>query len=128
AFPFTTRVGTVYDTGDYQRALDELVRVADYDQLRRDQQRRRAAGDRHRLGIGVAVYVESTAAGPAMEFGTVAVHGDRRRVEVRTGSAPHGQGHGTTWSMITSELLGIAMDDVDVVSGDTDQVAMGLGT
>jgi aerobic carbon-monoxide dehydrogenase large subunit len=118
----------VYDTGDYQRALDELVRVADYDQLRREQQHRRDIGDPHRLGIGVAVYVESTAAGPAMEFGTVVVHGDQRRVVVRTGSSPHGQGHVTTWSMIASELLGVAMDDVDVVSGDTDQVPMGLGT
>ena len=128
AFPYTTPVGTVYDSGDYQRALDELVRVAGYDALRREQQRRRDAGDRRRLGIGVAVYVESTAAGPAMEFGTVTVHGDRRRVVVRTGSSPHGQGHVTTWSMIASELLGVAMDDVDVVSGDTDQVPMGLGT
>jgi carbon-monoxide dehydrogenase large subunit len=74
------------------------------------------------------VYVESTAAGPSMEFGTVTVHGDRRRVVVRTGSSPHGQGHVTTWSMIASELLGVAMDDVEVVSGDTDQVPMGLGT
>ena len=128
AFPYTTPVGTVYDTGDYERALDELVRVARYDALRREQRRLRDAGDRRRLGIGVAVYVESTAAGPAMEFGTVTVHGDRRRVVVRTGSSPHGQGHVTTWSMIASELLGIATDDVDVISGDTDQVPMGLGT
>ena len=128
SFPYTTPVGTTYDCGDYERALDELVRVADYDALRGEQQRRRVAGDRCRMGIGVAVYVESTAAGPAMEFGTVTVHGDRRRVVVRTGSSPHGQGHVTTWSMIASELLGIAMDDVDVVSGDTDQVPMGLGT
>jgi carbon-monoxide dehydrogenase large subunit len=128
AFPYTTPVGTVYDTGDYPRALDELVRIADYDALRREQRRRRDAGESRRLGIGVAVYVESTAAGPSMEFGTVTVHGDRRRVVVRTGSSPHGQGHVTTWSMIASELLGIAMDDVEVISGDTDQVPMGLGT
>ncbi|TML18816.1 MAG: xanthine dehydrogenase family protein molybdopterin-binding subunit [Actinobacteria bacterium] len=128
AFPYTTAVGTVYDTGDYQRAVDEMVRVARYGELRREQQRRRDAGERRRLGIGVAVYVESTAAGPAMEFGTVTVHGDRRRVVVRSGSSPHGQGHVTTWSMIASELLGIAIDDIEVVSGDTDQVPMGLGT
>ena len=128
AFPYTTAVGTVYDTGDYQRAVDEMVRVARYGELRREQQRRRDAGERRRLGIGVAVYVESTAAGPAMEFGTVTVHGDRRRVVVRSGSSPHGQGHVTTWSMIASELLGIAVDDIEVVSGDTDQVPMGLGT
>jgi carbon-monoxide dehydrogenase large subunit len=128
AFPYTTAVGTVYDTGDYQRAVDEMVRVARYGELRREQQRRRDAGERRRLGIGVAVYVESTAAGPAMEFGTVTVHGDRRRGVVRTGSSPHGQGHVTTWSMIASELLGIAIDDIEVVSGDTDQVPMGLGT
>ena len=128
AFPYTTPVGTVYDTGDYQRAVDELVRVARYDELRREQQRRRVTGTGPRLGIGVAVYVESTAAGPAMEFGTVTVNGARRRVVVRTGSSPHGQGHATTWSMIASELLGVAMDDVDVLSGDTDQVPLGLGT
>jgi carbon-monoxide dehydrogenase large subunit len=128
AFPYTTPVGTVYDVGDYARALDELVRVAGYDGLRREQQRRREAGDHRRLGIGVVVYVESTAAGPAMEFGTVAIDSDRRRVVVRSGSSPHGQGHATTWSMIAGELLGVAIDDVDVVCGDTDAVPMGLGT
>ena len=128
AFPYTTPVGTVYDTGDYARALDEVVRVAKYDELRREQRRRRESRDPRRIGIGVAAYVESTAAGPAMEFGTVAIDGGRRRVVVRTGSSPHGQGHVTTWSMIASELLGVAIDDVDVISGDTDQVPMGLGT
>ena len=82
------------------------MRVARYDELRREQQHRRETGTGRRLGIGVAVYVESTAAGPAMEFGTVTVNGGRRRVVVRTGSSPHGQGHVTTWSMIASELLG----------------------
>jgi carbon-monoxide dehydrogenase large subunit len=128
AFPYTTPVGTVYDVGDYARALDELVRVAGYDELRHEQARRRTNRDRRRLGIGVAVYVESTAAGPAMEFGTVMVDGARRRVEVHTGSSPHGQGHVTTWSMIASELLGVAFDEVDVISGDTDRVGVGLGT
>jgi carbon-monoxide dehydrogenase large subunit len=127
-FPYTSAVGTEYDTGDYAGALDALVTAAGYDELRAEQRRRRAAGDPSRLGIGVIAYVESTAAGPGMEFATVTFDPVGARVTVATGSLPHGQGHDTTWAMIAADLLGVAMDDVDVVHGDTDRVPAGLGS
>jgi carbon-monoxide dehydrogenase large subunit len=131
AFPYTTPVGTVYDSGDYPRSLARLLDTAGYDGLRAEQTRRRAAHDPVRLGIGLAVYVESTAAGPGMEFATVTIQrvaSSVARVTVATGSLPHGQGHDTTWAMIAADFLGVAMDDVDVVHGDTDRVPAGLGT
>ncbi|MCB0997088.1 MAG: xanthine dehydrogenase family protein molybdopterin-binding subunit [Acidimicrobiales bacterium] len=126
-FPYTTAVGTTYDSGDYRRVLDLAADAVGYDECRAEQRRRRNGHDRRALGIGTAVYVESTAAGPGMEFATVAV-GDDGRVTVRSGSSPHGQGHDTTWAMLAADELGVAMADVTVVCGDTDAVAAGLGT
>ena len=60
-FPVTTRTGSLYDSGEYEKALDEALRIAGYDELRRDQAARRERGDRVALGIGLAVYVEVTA-------------------------------------------------------------------
>ena len=68
-FPYTTVMRTVYDSGDYDRALDEALRVAGYDELRREQAERRARGDRVALGIGVSAYVEVTAGGGGGEYG-----------------------------------------------------------
>jgi aerobic carbon-monoxide dehydrogenase large subunit len=134
-FPFTTAVGTVYDTGDYERALDVLLDAVGYQELRAAQRRLAAAGDRTRTGIGVSLYVESTAAGPAMEFGTVTLRRydgtsarTRLLVTVATGSMPHGQGHDTTWSMVAGDALGLPIDAIEVVHGDTDRVPAGLGT
>ncbi len=128
SFPYTSAVGTVYDTGDYRRALDAAVEAADYTGLRVEQQRRRSNPvDRLQLGIGVAVYVESTAAGPGMEFATVGIRVDGR-AEVRSGSSPHGQGHHSTWALIAARVLGLDPATISVVTGDTDLVPAGLGT
>ena len=128
AFPFTTAVGTTYDVGDYQGALDRALEASGYAELRAEQERRRAAGDRMALGIGVSVYVEVTA-GPTAggEHGRVVVNPDGTAT-VYTGTSPHGQGHATSWSMIVSDRLGIPMDDVEVVHGDTDLIPNGVGT
>jgi carbon-monoxide dehydrogenase large subunit len=128
AFPFTTSVGTVYDIGDYERALDLVLEAAGYDDLRAEQRRRREAADPVQLGIGVSVYVEITAGGGAPnEFGAVEVLADGK-VKVRTGVSPHGQGHVTSMSMIVADKLGVDIDDVEVVYGDTDEVLRGIGT
>ncbi|HVF74127.1 MAG TPA: xanthine dehydrogenase family protein molybdopterin-binding subunit [Acidimicrobiales bacterium] len=128
AFPYTTPVGTVYDIGDYERALDLVLDAADYDGLRAEQRRRREAGETVHLGIGVSVYVEITAGGgPANEWGAVEVKPDGK-VLVRTGVSPHGQGHVTSLSMIVADKLGVDLDDVEVVFGDTDLVVRGVGT
>ena len=128
AFPFTTLSGAIYDCGDYVGSLDAAIAAADYDVLRAEQARRRAAGDRLQLGIGVCVYVEITA-GPAgqSEFGKVVVRPDGG-LTVLTGSSSHGQGHDTAWAMLAHDLTGIPMEKIEVVWGDTDRVAEGSGT
>jgi carbon-monoxide dehydrogenase large subunit len=128
AFPFTTLTGAIYDSGDYAGALDRALEAADYDALRAEQASRRAANDPVQIGIGVAVYVEITA-GPAGqgEFAKVVLR-PAGGLTVFTGSSSHGQGHSTAWAMLAHDLTGIPMDDIEVVSGDTDRVAEGGGT
>ncbi|HEX4979075.1 MAG TPA: xanthine dehydrogenase family protein molybdopterin-binding subunit, partial [Acidimicrobiales bacterium] len=127
AFPYTTAMGTTYDSGDYAKALDAVVAAAGYDGLRAEQRRRRAAGDRRALGIGVSCYVEITGGGPSSEYAAIEVRADGSAV-ARTGTSPHGQGHATAWSMLVSERTGIPIDRIEVVHGDTDAVPRGMTT
>ncbi|MGH9187157.1 MAG: xanthine dehydrogenase family protein molybdopterin-binding subunit, partial [Acidimicrobiales bacterium] len=128
AFPHTTPVGTTYDSGDYAGALDRALDAADYVGLRSEQLRRREASDPIALGIGIACYVEVTAGpGPGREFARVEVAADGR-VTVYTGSSPHGQGHETAFAMLAADELGVPMEVITVVHGDTDLVARGEGT
>ena len=128
AFPYTTAVGTTYDSGDYVGALDAVLAAAGYDECRADQAARRARGDCVQVGIGVSTYVESTAAPvPGTELGRVEVHRDGS-VTVLTGTAPQGQGHETSWAVLAATTLGVPVEAVTVVAGDTDLVATGVGT
>jgi carbon-monoxide dehydrogenase large subunit len=126
--PVTTSVGTTYDNGDYEGALDLALTSVGYDELRAEQKRRRNAGDPIAMGIGVSVYVEVTA-GPTAgsEHGRIEVHPDGSAT-VYTGASPHGQGHATAFAMIVQDATGIPMDQVTLVWGDTDLVARGQGT
>ncbi len=128
AFPATTPTGATYDIGAYGASLDLLRRSAGYDDLRAEQTERRQRGDTRQLGLGLGVYVEVTA-GPTAgeEQGKVEIEADGSAT-VYTGTSPHGQGHATAWAMIASEELGIPMDRVRVVHGDTDLVPVGVGT
>jgi aerobic carbon-monoxide dehydrogenase large subunit len=127
-FPFVTKTGAPYDTGDYEAALDMVLAAADYNELRAEQDRRRRAGDSKLLGIGLASYVEITAAdGAAGETAKVEVHDDGTAT-VYTGSSAHGQGHHTAYAMIVTDELGIPMDKIEVIHGDTDLVPEGIGT
>ena len=126
-FPFTTLTGTVYDCGDYEAALDEAVRVADYAALRAEQAERRARGDRVQMGIGVAAYVEVTGGGNASEFGHVEVHADGSAT-VRAGTSAHGQGHATSFSMIVADTLGIPLERITYEQSDTAIIPKGGGT
>jgi len=126
-FPYTTPVETVYDVGDYHQALDLALEMAGYEGLRAEQARRRAAGDVRQLGIGLSCYVEITNGLPDGEFGAVEVRPDGK-VIVRTGTSPHGQGHVTAWSMLVAEQLGVPMEEIEVIHGDTDIVPRGAGT
>jgi carbon-monoxide dehydrogenase large subunit len=126
-FPYTTPVETVYDVGDYHLAFNLALEVAGYDDLRAEQARRRASGDVRQLGIGLSSYVEITNGLPDGEFGAVEVRPDGK-VIVRTGTSPHGQGHVTAWSMLVAEQLGVPIEDIEVIHGDTDIVPRGAGT
>ena len=122
--PYTTGIGTAYDVGDYPEALERVLIAAGYDDLRAEQSRRRAGGERVELGIGISVYVEVTAGGPQTEFGAVEV-GEDGHLTVRSGSTPFGQGHETTWAMIVADRTGVPMEHITVIHGDTDEVRSG---
>jgi carbon-monoxide dehydrogenase large subunit len=123
-FPYSNAAGMTFDSGDYERALNRLLAMADYQGLRRAQASARAEG---RLqGIGLASFVE-TAAGFAEDKATARLEPDGT-VTVITGSTPHGQGHETTWGQLAAEALGIPFEQVHVRFGDTDQPAYAVGT
>jgi carbon-monoxide dehydrogenase large subunit len=122
AFPHTTRTGAVYDSGEYEKALEVALERVGYEDLRRAQAN---PPEGRLLGIGIASYVEVTARGS--EFGEVELHPDGTAT-VHTGASPHGQGHETTWAQIVADALGVRFGDITVVHSDTDGVARGWGT
>jgi carbon-monoxide dehydrogenase large subunit len=127
-FPFQTKTGALYDTGRYEEALDKVLQAAGYGDLRKEQQLRRESSDTKQLGIGVSAYVEITAADAgAGENAKLEVHDDGTAT-VYTGSSAHGQGHHTAWAMLVQEELGIPMEQVTVIHGDTDLIPNGVGT
>src|SRR5881296_3028987 len=114
----------VYDTGDFPLALEKALEAADYRQFRAEQPRLRARGVYR--GIGVSGYVEGTAIGP---FEGVTVKLDLAgRVVVATGAISSGQGHETSFAQIAADALGVPLDWVTVVGGDTAAVPFGVGT
>jgi aerobic carbon-monoxide dehydrogenase large subunit len=127
AFPYTTQVGATYDVGDYHLVLETALKTAGYDELRAEQARRREAGERKVLGIGMSTYVEITNGIGEAEFGAVDIT-DSGHAIVRTGSFSHGQGHETTFAQIASDQLGIPVEKITVIKGDTDRVPRGTGT
>ena len=126
-FPYTTPTGALYDTGDYDAALDRVLALSKYGDRRVEQAERRARDDRHLLGIGVAVYVEVTAGAGPSEFADVEVDADGK-VTVKVGTFSHGQGHKTTYTQIASDALGVPFADITVIDGDTAKVLRGVGT
>ncbi len=126
--PHTTAVGEVYDCGDFEGSLDRALAQAGYDDLRAEQRRRREAGERRLLGIGVSAYVEITGgAGAPQEDAKIVVHPDGSGT-IYTGTSPHGQGHETAWAQIASARTGIDMSRLRLVWGDTDLTPVGGGT
>jgi aerobic carbon-monoxide dehydrogenase large subunit len=134
-FPYASRTGWTYDSGDYERTLDEALRIADYDGLRREQAERRARGEL--MGIGVSFFTEAVGAGPRKDMDILGLgmsDGAELRVHptgtavLRVSCQTQGQGHETTFAQIVAEELGIPPADIKVVHGDTDQTPFGLGT
>jgi carbon-monoxide dehydrogenase large subunit len=132
AFPYKTITGQTYDSGDYEPALNLALEKAGYADLRRQQEEGRRHG--RYLGIGLSTYVEICGIGPSAmvpgggwEGGTVRVE-RTGKVTVLTGTSPHGQGGETAFSQIVAEEIGVPIEDVTVLHGDTGVVPFGIGT
>ena len=136
-FPYSAPGGRVYDSGDPPALLDRLLTIADYAALRREQAALRANGVL--LGIGLAAFVDKAGTGPSAnlakrgglhggwESAIVRVHSDGK-VTLFAGSHSHGQGHEITFCQIAADRLGLPIEDLRLVEGDTDQVPFGNGT
>ncbi|MCG8458634.1 MAG: molybdopterin-dependent oxidoreductase, partial [Holophagales bacterium] len=138
AFPYPTQVALEYDSGNYGPALDRALEMVDYPGLRRQQEERRAQGGRL-LGIGLSSFIEACGLAPSQVVGAlgaqaglwesakVRVH-PSGTVTVYSGSSGHGQGHETTFAQVVADRLGIDVEQVEVVQGDTKEVQFGMGT
>jgi carbon-monoxide dehydrogenase large subunit len=136
-FPYQTPVAFVYDSGDYQKLFDKAVEVADYEAMRKAQAKARKEG--RLVGIGVSGCIEASGPAPSAvagslgsavglwESGKIRVH-PTGKVTVYTGSHSHGQGHETTFAQVVADELGVDLDDVEIVHGDTASVPFGMGT
>lgn len=138
-FPFTSVAGMTYDSGNYEVATARARELFDYDALRREQQERRARKDPVQLGIGVSTFTEMCGLAPSRVLGSLNYgaggweHASIRmlatgKVEVITGTSPHGQGHETAWSQIAADRLGVPFEDIEVLHGDTQISPRGLDT
>jgi aerobic carbon-monoxide dehydrogenase large subunit len=131
--------GLEFDSGNYEAALDKALELAGYDELRREQVQRRDRNDTKQLGIGLSTYIEMCGNAPsqvlaAVKYGaggwesaSLTCH-PTGKITVVTGTSPHGQGHVTTWSQIAADELGVPIEDVEVVHGDTAVSALGMDT
>jgi carbon-monoxide dehydrogenase large subunit len=134
---YQTKVALSYDSGNYAAAFDKLLAMLDYKKFRTEQAAARAKG--RLMGIGFSTYIEACSIAPSKvvgalgaqaglwESGKVQVH-PTGKVSVFTGSHSHGQGHETTMAQIVADSLGIPMDDIEIVHGDTGRVPFGMGT
>jgi carbon-monoxide dehydrogenase large subunit len=138
-FPFTTVTGLVYDSGNYEAATDKALSLLGYDDLRAEQAARRASNDPVQLGIGISTYTEMCGLAPSRVLGALRYGAGgwesvtvrvlpTGKVEVVSGSTPHGQGHATAWSQIAADQLGVPFEDVTVLSGDTRISVKGMDT
>ncbi len=131
-FPYATQMGAVYDSGDYDKALDMGLNLANWDELKAERDRMRADGKI--VGIGLAFYVEVCGLGPSSSLPTggwehAGVTIERGgKIVATTGSSPHGQGNETTFAQMLAEQFGVPMDDVVILHGDTSVVKQGIGT
>ena len=137
SFPYATPVGLTYDTGDYEAHLARAIELADVAGFGARKAQSTAKGLLR--GIGYSCYIEACGLAPSniagalgaraglFEAGEVRVH-PTGKVTVFTGSHSHGQGHETTFAQVVADKLGIPMDDIDIVHGDTSRIPFGMGT
>ena len=134
---YDVATGLTYDSGDYEKALNIALEKVNYKQLRQEQASLRKQG--RYLGIGVTTYVEICGLGPSQVAGAIGFQGGlwesaiirfhpTGKVNVMTGASPHGQGEETTFAQIVADALGVDVNDVKVIHGDTANTPMGWGT
>ncbi|HET6956243.1 MAG TPA: xanthine dehydrogenase family protein molybdopterin-binding subunit [Vicinamibacterales bacterium] len=131
-FPFATQMGAIYDSGDYEKALDLALKNAKWDQLKAERDAARAQG--RLVGLGLSMYVEVCGIGPSAalptggwEHSQVTIERDGR-ISATTGASPHGQGNETTFAQMLADQFGVPMDDITILHGDTGVVKQGIGT
>ena len=138
-FPNTIASGLTIDSGNFDAALDRALDVLGYDAVRKEQADRNARGDTKRLGIGFSTYTEMCGLAPSRILGAVRyVAGGwdaatircmpTGTIQVLIGTSPHGQGHVTTFSQIVADKLGVPIDAVEVLHGDTAVSPLGMDT
>jgi carbon-monoxide dehydrogenase large subunit len=138
-FPYTMSSGLTIDSGDYEASLDRLLEILDLPGIRAEQKRRREGGSTRQVGVGFSTYNEMCGLAPSRILGAIryAVGGwdsatirfqPLGSVQVVTGTSPHGQGHETTWAQIVADELGVDVDDVEVLHGDTAVSQLGMDT
>ncbi len=138
-FPYATQVALEYDSGNYEPNLDKALEIAGYASLRSEQESRRSSGNSKFLGIGLASYIEACGLAPSQVAGVIGAQAGlwesakirvhpTGTVTVYTGSSAHGQGHETTFSQIVADRLGIEVEQVEIIHGDTKEVQFGMGT
>ena len=136
-FPYQTPVAFQYDSGDYQALLDKLEQMSNYKKMRADQAEARKKGKI--VGIGLAGCIEASGPAPSAVAGSlgsavgfwesakIRVH-PTGKVQLFTGSHSHGQGHETTFAQVVADELGVKIEDVEVVHGDTALIPFGMGS
>jgi carbon-monoxide dehydrogenase large subunit len=138
-FPKELASGLTIDSGDFVGALDRALEIVDYEDFRREQAERREKGDPKEIGIGFSTYAEMCGLAPSRVLGALryAAGGwdaatirclPTGTVQVFIGTSPHGQGHVTTFSQIVADRIGVPIEDVEVVHGDTSIMQLGLDT
>jgi aerobic carbon-monoxide dehydrogenase large subunit len=134
---YQTQVALQYDSGNYKGVLDKGLEMLGYADFRKAQAKAAKTGTL--LGVGFSTYVEACGIAPSAVVGALGARaglyevGQVRvqptgKVSVFTGAHSHGQGHETTFAQVVADKLGIAMEDVDIIHGDSDSVAFGMGT
>ena len=134
---YETQVALTYDSGNYEGVLKKALAAADYEGLRREQEEARKEG--RLLGIGLSTYIEACGIAPSAVVGALGARAGlfesamvrvqpTGKVSVFVGSHSHGQGHETTFSQLVADRLGVGLDDVEIVHGDTGTVPFGMGT
>ena len=131
-FPYKTQMGALYDSGDYEKALDRALEKAGWERLKTERDAARADG--RLVGLGLAMYVEVCGIGPSgglpnggWEHSQVTVERDGR-ISATTGASPHGQGNETTFAQMLADQFGVPLEHVTIHHGDTAVVKQGIGT